>query len=72
LRNTIRDIFLIKNFFFPIKSKKEVNNVAKILINCKKCGKEIKLDLEDTIALCKKCRKSPLVNNAKTTRFFEF
>ncbi|MFX0024483.1 MAG: hypothetical protein ACFE9S_19360 [Candidatus Hermodarchaeota archaeon] len=46
--------------------------MAKIIINCRKCGKEIRLDLEDTTALCRKCRKNPLVHNAKTTRFFDF
>ncbi|MFX0040648.1 MAG: hypothetical protein ACFFCY_12105 [Promethearchaeota archaeon] len=46
--------------------------MAKITINCRKCGKEIRLDLSDSEALCKKCRKTKLVLEKKTTVNFDF
>jgi len=29
--------------------------MAKIAVNCMKCGKAIKLGLDDTVAICKHC-----------------
>jgi len=46
--------------------------MAKIIINCRKCGKEIKLDLTDSRALCRKCRKNQIAHYAKTTKNFDF
>ncbi|MFX1438290.1 MAG: hypothetical protein ACFFAA_14030 [Promethearchaeota archaeon] len=46
--------------------------MAKITINCRTCGKEIRLDLSNSEALCKKCRKAQLVLEKKTTINFDF
>ena len=47
--------------------------MAKIMIKCRKCGKEIRLDLSDSRALCKKCRKTMMiVLDKKTTESFDF
>jgi len=46
--------------------------MAKIMINCMKCNKEIKLDLSDSRAFCKKCRKTMIVLDKKTTKNFDF
>ena len=46
--------------------------MAKIKINCLKCGKEIKLDFMDTRAVCKKCQRTMKVLNKKTTVNFDF
>ena len=50
----------------------ESENMVKIMINCRKCGKEIRLNLSDTRALCKKCRKNHAVIEVTTTRNFDF
>jgi len=44
----------------------------KIMIKCIRCGKEIKLDLSDSKALCKKCRKIKPEIDIKTTKNFNF
>ncbi|MFW9900982.1 MAG: hypothetical protein ACFFDY_06805 [Candidatus Thorarchaeota archaeon] len=41
-------------------------------INCRKCGKPIKLDPSTSSALCRKCRKTLIVNEKKTTENFDF
>ena len=46
--------------------------MAKIKINCLKCGKEIKLNFIDVRAVCKKCRKTNIVLNKKTAINFDF
>jgi Zn finger protein HypA/HybF involved in hydrogenase expression len=46
--------------------------MAKIMINCRKCGKDIRLDLSDSRALCRKCRKTSIVLDERTTRNFDF
>ena len=46
--------------------------MAKIMIKCRKCGKEIKLNLSDSRALCKKCRKTMIVLDKNTTKNFDF
>ncbi|MFX0020680.1 MAG: hypothetical protein ACFE9S_00020 [Candidatus Hermodarchaeota archaeon] len=46
--------------------------MVKIIVNCKSCGKEIKLDFNDSRALCKKCRKNTTTNDKKTSRNFDF
>ena len=46
--------------------------MAKIMIKCSKCGKDITLDLSDSRALCKKCRKTMIVLDKKTTENFDF
>jgi len=46
--------------------------MAKIIISCRKCGKDIKLDLADSEALCRKCRKNQIGDNPKTTKNFDF
>ncbi len=46
--------------------------MAKIMINCRKCGKDIRLDFSDSRVLCRKCRKTMIVLNKKTTVNFDF
>ena len=46
--------------------------MAKIKINCLKCGKEIKINFMDARAVCKKCQRTMRVFNKKTTVNFDF
>jgi DNA-directed RNA polymerase subunit RPC12/RpoP len=46
--------------------------MARMTINCRKCGKEIRLDLSNSEALCKRCRKNKLILKHNTTQNFDF
>ena len=46
--------------------------MAKEMIHCRKCGKEMRLNFEDSRTLCKKCRKKVEPYGMRTTRNFEF
>ncbi|MFX1390125.1 MAG: hypothetical protein ACFE9Z_08695 [Promethearchaeota archaeon] len=46
--------------------------MAKIIISCRKCGKNIRIDFNTSSLICKKCRKNIPEKVEKTTRFFDF
>ncbi|MFX1593857.1 MAG: hypothetical protein ACFFB6_04995 [Promethearchaeota archaeon] len=46
--------------------------MAKITVNCIKCGKELKLDFDDSRAVCKKCRKMKTIEFIRTSKVFDF
>ncbi len=46
--------------------------MAKIKINCLKCGKELKLNFMDARSVCKKCQRTMIALNKRTTENFDF
>jgi hypothetical protein len=46
--------------------------MAKVVVNCRKCGKAMKLNFEDTRSICKKCVKKIPEQEVNTSKNFDF